>query len=132
VILLNIQISKDLDLVDNIKENITSLLGELGAAVSAESSGLGHWLGNVSDAISNIIAECGELFDLGVRDLEELCDELMTNQNRYVPHLSVGVVNLVGGASPLLQLQELVSNPLFDQKENFSEFTNFLVDLVGI
>ena len=85
----------------------------------------------MSEAISNVIAECGELFDLGVRDLEEVCDELATNQDRYVPRLSEGVVNLVGGASPLLQLQELVSNPLFTQKENFSEFANFLEELVG-
>ena len=87
---------------------------------------------SVSEAISNVIAECGELFDLGVRDLEEVCDELATNQDRYVPRISEGVVNLVGRASPLLQLQELVSNPLFNQKENFSEFTNFLEELVGI
>lgn len=107
---------------------MTSLLSELEAA---GDSGLGQRLGSVSVSISNVIAECGELFDLGVRELEEVCDELATNQDRYVPRLSEGVVNLVGGASPLLQLQELVSNPLFNQKENFSEFANFLEKLVG-
>ena len=85
----------------------------------------------MSESISNVIAECGELFDLGVRDLEEVCDELATNQDRYVPRLSEDVVNLVDGASPLLQLQELVSNPVFNQKEIFSEFANFLEELVG-
>ena len=125
-----IQISRELSLVDSVKSNISSLLNELQAA-SSETSGLGLWLRNVSDAISNVITECNELLDLGVRDLEELCNNLATNQGLYVPRLSMGVVNLVGGASPLVQLQELVSNPLFDKKENFSEFTDFLAELVG-
>ena len=111
---------------------MTSLLNTLQAATT-ESSGLGSWLRNVNDTISNVIAECEKLVDLGVRDyLEELCNELATNQARYVPRLSMGVADLVGGASPLMQLHELANNPLFDQKEDFSEFTDFLAELVSI
>ena len=84
---------------------------------------------NVSGAILNVIDECGEIIDLGVPELEEMCNELATNQDRYIPRLSVGVVSL---ADPLMQLQELVSNSLFDQKENFTEFTDFLAELVSI
>ena len=86
----------------------------------------------MNDTISSVIAECDKHFDVGVRDLEELCNELESNQDRYIPRPSMGVVNLVGEASPLMQLQKLVNNSLFDQKENFSEFNNFLAELVGI
>ena len=85
----------------------------------------------MSEAIVNVITECSKVIDLGVRDLEELCNELTSNQERYVPRLSMGVVSLVGGASPLVQLKELVSNPLFTQNENFNEFTDYLTELVS-
>ena len=77
-----------------------------------------------------MIVECEKLVTLGVRDLDELCSELASNQSRYIPRLSVGVVSLVGRASPLVQLKELVNNSLFVQEESFSEFTDFLAELV--
>ena len=131
---LSIQISRELSLVDDIRTETGALLDKLQDAVSPATSftvGFGVRLRNVSDAILDVISECAQLPQLGSRDLEELCSELTSNQELYVPRLNVGVVDLVvGGASPLVQLGELVNDPLFGQMESFDEFSNFLAELV--
>ena len=101
-------------------------------AASANTSRLGLRLKNAGEAMSDVIAECDKLLELGVRDLEELCNELAFNQERYIPRLSVGIISLVDAASPLVQLKKLVDNPLFVQKERFSEFADFLAELVRL
>ena len=105
-------------------------LSELQGA-SSNSSTLGQILMNVNSSIIDVISRCSMLSNLSGSGLDELCKELSSNQERYLPHIGRGVAGLEGERSLLLQLNELVTASPFAQPDNFNSFNEFLAQLVG-
>ena len=90
---------------------------------------LGMLVNDVGGAIMDVIGRCSRMVDLR---LAELCSEVSSNQDRYLPRISEGVAELGGEGSLLMLLSELLNDPSFSQHENFNEFTNFLEELVSV
>lgn len=124
------QISKEFDVHQNILEGTLSLLDRLAElqSVSSNNSSLGTMVNAVNSCLLDVITHCSMLLDLGGSSLEELCNELSTNQQRYIPHLEGGVPGL---EAELMQLKDLINDPIFSQTDSFSNFTDFLGQLVG-
>ena len=102
------------------------------------SSELGLRLKGVNELLANVISHCYEL-DLSSSsgsELEELCNNLTSNQEHHLPRISESASSLGGesgdGRSLLVQLRELVTSSTFSQREDFNEFTNYLEEVVGL
>ena len=99
--------------------------------VSSNSSKLGLLLSDVNRTVMNVIAQCSLLANSSESQLVQLCRNVLSNQDRYIPRISEGVAEFGGEGSLLKQLGELVNDPSFSQTENFNKFTDFLAELVS-
>ena len=89
-------------------------------------------LDQLTTALLNVIEQCSTVSLTSGRGLEMLCDQLSSNQQQYLPQVSVGVANLGGEGSLLSQFNKLVGDPLFSESEPVSLFTDFLRELVSL
>ena len=89
-------------------------------------------LDQLNTTLLNMIEQCFSISLSSGRGLEMLCDQLSSNQQQYLPQVSVGVASLGGEGSSLSRFNELVSDPLFSENEAVSLFTDFLMELVSV